>query len=77
MGRAFRIDFEDVFVRAEVMYQTRQSACKPNQSLSWALGLHFLGKRGSTYNELVGHWCPECLGYLLGVGTHAAVACSD
>lgn len=24
-GRAFRMDLDDVFVRAEVMYQTRQS----------------------------------------------------
>jgi len=27
LGSAFRIDFDDVFVRAEVRYQTMQSAC--------------------------------------------------
>lgn len=34
-GSAFKIDFEDVFVKAEVVYQTRQSTCRRVSGGNW------------------------------------------
>jgi hypothetical protein len=43
IGRAFKIDFEDVFVRAEVRYQTTQRALKQCVS-SLAGGISSMGE---------------------------------
>lgn len=79
MGRAFRIDLEEVFVRADVRYHTTHRAL--TGVLASGLGRLYRGFVSigpeSTYCESVGDRRPECLGQFLGVGTHAAIASSN
>lgn len=72
MGRAFKMDFDDVFVTAEVKYQITQSAYE--RILAHELTSHSIF---DTYNQAIGYWRSKSLCQFVRVGAHTAIACSN
>ena len=67
LGKAFSIDLEDVFVNAEVMYQTMHSAC-----LASAI---YETLAAGTHNQLVRYGSFERFRQLLRVLAHTSLPC--
>lgn len=75
-GRAFKIDFDEVFVVADVVYHTMQRTCRLVNFLHRKFNRE-ASEIGSSYYQSTGKRRSKNLSQFIRVGAYTGVACAD